>query len=76
MDPTFELVDELYRDKVRQARAMTQEQRFLAGPELFDLACEFTKAGIRMDHPDADETRVLEPLRERLVLAERLEATS
>jgi len=57
-------------------RAMTEEQRFRAGPELFDLACELTKAGIRMDHPDADEARVLELFRGRLVLAERLEATS
>ena len=74
MNPTFELADELYLEKVRQARAMTQEQRFRAGPELFDFACEFTKAGVRMDHPDADEARVLELLRKRLALAEKLEA--
>lgn len=74
MDATLELTDELYREKVLQARAMTQEQRFRAGPELFDFACEFTKAGIRMDHPDADEARVLELLRERLALAKKLEA--
>jgi hypothetical protein len=74
VDATPELVDELYRDKVLQARAMTQEQRFRAGPELFDLACQFTKSGIRADHPEADEARVLELLRERLALAEKLEA--
>jgi len=76
MDANVELVDDLYLDKVRQARAMSPEQRFLAGPEMFDLACEFAKAGIRMRHPDADEARVLELLRERLAIAERLEAAS
>ena len=73
MEPTPELVDALYADKVRRARAMSEEQRFQAGPELFDMACEWTKAGIRMDHPSAKDAEVLDLLRRRLALAERLE---
>ena len=72
-EPTPELLDALYRDKVRAARAMTPGDRLLAGLRLFDLACEMTKAGIRMQHPEADEARVLEILRARLDLARRLE---
>lgn len=75
MEPTKELIDELYLDKLRQAQAMTEEERFRAGPQLFDFACEWTKAGIRMDHPDANEAEVLALLRKRLALAERLEAS-
>ena len=75
MEPTQELVDELYWDKVLQARQMTMEQKLLAGPQLFDYACEIAKMGIRMQHPGADESRVVELLGERLALAERLEAT-
>lgn len=74
MNPTNELVDDIYREKVLRARAMSEEERFRAGPELFDFACAWTKSGIRMDHPDADEECVLELLRSRLALSERLEA--
>jgi hypothetical protein len=73
MEPTLDLIDALFRDKVRAARAMTPEDRLLAGPRLFELACEITKAGIRHQHPDADEQRVLQLLRERLAWARRLE---
>lgn len=75
MEPSQELINQLYRDKVRTALAMTEEQRFVAGPNLFDFACEWTKAGIRDMHPEADEQGVLNLLRKRLDLAERLEST-
>lgn len=71
--PTPELIDALYREEIREARRLTPEQRLLAGPQLFDSACEMTKAGIRWQHPDADEERVMEILRQRLALARRLE---
>jgi hypothetical protein len=73
MEPTQELVDSLYRDKVRQARAMTPEQKLLAGPQLFDHVCRIMRDGIRHQHPGADERRVGEILRERLAIAARLE---
>jgi len=73
MGPTRELIDALYREEILQARRLTPEQRLLAGPRLFDSACEVAKAGIRWQHPDANEDQVLNILRQRLVLARRLE---
>ena len=73
MEPTKELIDELYWDKVRSARRMTPADKFLAGARLFDYACEVTAAGIRHQNPKADERQVLEILRQRLEGARRLE---
>lgn len=73
MEPTKELIDELYRDKVLAARRMLPSEKLLEGARLFDFACAITAAGIRHQHPDADEQRVLEILRNRLDLARRLE---
>jgi hypothetical protein len=73
MEPTQELVDALERDKVRQARAMSPADKFIAGARLFDFACSITKSGIRHQHPDADEAEVLRILRERLERAQRWE---
>jgi len=72
-EPSPELIDAIFRDKVRAARRMSPEAKFLSGPRLFDYACEITMAGIRAQNPDADERRVRELLRERLDLARRLE---
>ena len=73
MNPTPELIGQLDREDLEQARRMTPEQKLIAGAELFDYACEISKAGIRAQYPDADESEVLRILRERLELAERLE---
>lgn len=75
MEPTQELIDAIYRGKVEAARRMSPEEKLFAGAELFDYACEITKAGIRHQLPEADEEEVLRILRERLALAERLEWT-
>ena len=75
MQPTEEFIEELDEEKIRQAKAMTEEQRFLAVLDLFDMTAEMTRAGIRMDHPDADERQVLEIFRQRLSAARREEGT-
>jgi hypothetical protein len=74
MEPTDDLIQSLDRDKVRRAVSMSEEQRFLSALELFDMASEMTRAGIRADHPEADERRVTEILRGRLSRARRSEA--
>lgn len=71
--PTPELIDALFRDKIERARRMTPEERFLAGPRLFDMASEWTKAGIRAQYPDAGVAEVERRFRERLALARKLE---
>jgi len=72
LQPTKEVIDAIFREKVRWARRMSLEEKFLAGPELFAMACQVTRAGIRHQHPDADEDQVHKILRERLALGRRL----
>lgn len=74
MEPTQELIDQLDREEIERARRQTPAQRFWAGAELFDYACELSKAGIRMQNPGFSEEEVLRELRRRLDLAERIEA--
>jgi len=73
---TQRLIDELYREELREARAMAPEQKILAGQQLFEGACRMTLAGIRNQNPGASEDQCLEILRRRLELQRRLEASS
>ena len=62
--------------KMERARAMTFEQRFLAGADLFEYACSVAKDGIRMQFPSASDEEVDRILNERLQRARRLERSS
>ena len=73
--PSKELVDAIFRDRVRTARAMPPEEKLLAGARLFDRSCRIMADGIRDEFPDADEQRVQEILLERLAMIRRLEQT-
>ncbi len=73
MEPTKELGDQLYREEVLAARAMTPEQRVRAGLELFELACKIAADGIRHQYPGASEEEVAQRLAARLELQRRLE---
>ena len=70
------LIDELYREELREARAMPPEQKLLLGEELFVHACSITLAGIRNQFPEADEAERRRILEQRLELQQRLEARS
>jgi hypothetical protein len=59
--------------KVRQARAMSEEQRMLAGPRLFAGVCERMKEGLRDENPVADEAEIHDLLLQRLAKIRRLE---
>lgn len=59
--------------KVRQARAMSEEDRVLAGPRLFAGVCERMKEGLRDENPDADEAEIHGLLLQRLAKIRRLE---
>ena len=76
MEPTQELINDLYRDRVRSARGTEPREKLLDGPRLFDWACSITAAGIRHQFPDADDRRVAQLLRERLALRQRLEGVT
>ena len=65
--------DGLFLEEVAQARAMSGEERFQAGGDLFDFACDSARAGIRAAMGTSDSARVEARLRERLHLQHLLE---
>jgi hypothetical protein len=73
MEPTKELADELFRDKVRQARAASPEERFLAGPRLFERSCRLMAAGFRHRFPNASSDEIRGMIEEQLRRLRRLE---
>ena len=75
-DAIRKLADELYREKVLRARAMTGEEKLSACAELERYAEGITLAGIRAQHPDADEITLRRLLNDRLRLRDRLEAAA
>jgi hypothetical protein len=76
MEPTQELIDDLFRERVLRARRTPPEEKFLQGPQLFDMCCRIMADGIRNECPDADEQRVQEILAQRIALLRRLENCS
>jgi hypothetical protein len=74
MDDTKQMADQVFRQRVLRARAMSPEEKFAAGPRLFEYASEITLGGIRNQHPDADESEVRQIFSERLSLRKRIEA--
>ncbi len=73
MDGLDQLIAQLHREDIEQARQMTEEEKLRAGAELFDYACSITAAGIREEYPTVDEAEVRRIIRERLERAERIE---
>ena len=58
MEPTQELADDLYRQRVIRARNTPPEEKLLLGARLFDRACRIMMDGIRDEYPHADEQQV------------------
>jgi len=54
--------------QIERYRQMTCEERIKIALRLHDLACEMARAGIRVQHPHADEAEVDRLLRRRLEL--------
>jgi hypothetical protein len=75
MQPTDELANDLFRERVLRAREMAPEAKLTAGPELFSYAAQITASGIRHQFPEATEEQVQAMLDQRLRLRQRLEAT-
>jgi len=73
---TQRLIDELYREELREARAMTPAEKIRAGQQLFEGACRITLAGIRTQNPEASEEQCRGILRQRLAWQRKLEETS
>jgi hypothetical protein len=73
MEPTQELIDDIYRERVLRARRMSPGEKLLAGPQLFDYACRIVRDGIRSQNPGATDEQVETILLQRLALRQRLE---
>jgi hypothetical protein len=73
MEPTQELIDAIYRERVLRARRMSAEEKFLAGPRLFDRECQIMRDEIRSERPDTTEVEIEAILRQKLELRRRLE---
>jgi len=71
MEPTGEEILEIEGAKIEQARRMTFEERFLAGPDLFEFACDVARDGIRIQFLTAIDADVERILRRRLERVER-----
>jgi len=69
--PSIPVID-FRREAVDDARKLTFVQKFRLGGELFDYACEVSKAGIRWQNPGFNEQQVLDELRRRIQLGEKL----
>jgi hypothetical protein len=72
MQPTQELIDSIYREKVLRARETPIEQKVLAGAEIFEMVCQRMADGLRSENPGADDARIDELLRRRLDRLRRL----
>ena len=65
------LIDQLYREEILRARQMTPEERLTAAFEIAPLAHAFMYAGIRGQHPQADEAELLRLARARIAKVRR-----
>jgi hypothetical protein len=72
MEPTRELIDDLYRERVLRARQTPPEEKFFAGPVLFEGVCQRMAVGLRAENPGADEVTIQHLLRQRLERVRRL----
>jgi hypothetical protein len=72
MPPPREVLNEIFRRKVDQARKMTPEERLLSGLRQSDLAVRVMTDGIRQQFPEASDDQVQRILRERVDLLRRL----
>ena len=52
------LAEAIDKRKIDRAQAASMEEKMLDGPRLFRLSCEAIRAGLRLDHPDADEDEI------------------
>ena len=55
--------------QIERYRQMTGEQRLKIALDLHEMSCDIARAGIRRQHPEANEAEVENFLRARLKLA-------
>ena len=58
MEPSQQLIDELYRERIERARRIPPAQRVVEGLRHSVIAVEVMRDGIREQCPDADEKKI------------------
>jgi hypothetical protein len=69
--PSISVID-LRREAIEDSRRLTFAQKFRLGGDLFDYACQVTESGIRWQNPQFSDEQVLDELRRRIQLGEKL----
>jgi hypothetical protein len=72
MEHNQPLFDELYREKIRQARSMTPEERVLEGLRHSEASLQAMADGVRHQFPAASAEEVQQILRQRIDRLRRL----
>ena len=72
-EPTKELLDDIFRRRVLQARATPPDQRLLDCLKLYERSLGLMRDGIRLQFPEADEAEVERILRQRLDRVRKME---
>ena len=65
-DETQQLMDEIFTGRILRARKKSASEKMLAGPKLFEEACERMRGGIRSQNPDFTPKQVEDELDRRL----------
>ena len=73
MEPTADLVDAIYREKVLCARRMSPQRRVEVGAELSDLGRQMMREAIRREYPSASQEQIRQFMRERIELSRKLD---
>ncbi len=72
MNPHQPLIDQLYREEIERARKQTPQERVAGAFEIAPFARAMMEAGIRSQHPGADDAEVLRLGRERIAKVRRM----
>jgi len=75
VEPTSELIDALYREKILRARRMTLQRRVEVGAELSDVGRQMMHEAIRRENPAASDEEVRQLIGQRLELKRKLDDT-
>ncbi|MDX1970624.1 MAG: hypothetical protein SFV23_25870 [Planctomycetaceae bacterium] len=73
MSAVYVTPDDLFRERVLRARAMTPSQRLMRGLELFDEACAVALSAIRSQNPQWTDAECRAELTRRINIERRLQ---
>jgi len=73
MQPTPELIDDIYLQKVLRARTAPISEKLLDGLRLYAYACEAVRMGVKAQNPQASPEELESKIRQRFEFIRRLE---